>query len=205
MPACEESLMRSSCKAAGETHVRCRSLGSVIPPVAVCIPGLHPTTTTSRCDMRVHVRKYRWEHFSSLSQKLKALELFHWSAAERPAPKQDVVFVVVLHVFSALSQGIQIQLLLSVMYPLVNAAFGHLYPASLFHWCEVKKHIMTWQDVTRSKYAFTGSLRIIGEEHGLETLSVSDLFASFSTFDCRHFSELFFFLPSKKQLKYLNL
>lgn len=105
--------------------------------------------------------------------------------------------LLLFFMFSQFSQGIQIQLLLSVMYPLVNAAFGHLYPGSLFNLCEVKKHIRTWQDVTRSKYTFTGSLRLIGEEHGLETVSVSDLFASFSTFGCRHFSKLFFFSPQK--------
>lgn len=69
MPASEESLMRSSCKAAGDPHVSCRSLASVIPLMAICVPGLHLSTTTSRCEMCVQ----RWAHFSLLSEKLKAI------------------------------------------------------------------------------------------------------------------------------------
>lgn len=139
MPASEESLMRSSCKAAGEMHVSCRSLVSVIPPVAICVPGLHPSTTTSRCEMCIHVRKdSRGESTSAhFHRSSKLLNCFTEVQQKELHPNKMLFCLLLFFMFSRLSQGwngiIQIQLLLSVMYPLVNTAFGHLFPDSLFH------------------------------------------------------------------------
>ncbi len=88
--------------------------------------------------------------------------------------------------------------------PLVNAAFGiYILPG---YFIDVRWRSILWHGKTLPGVSthLLDRWELLEKNMALKTLSVSDLFASFSTFDCRHFSELFFFLPSKKQFKYLK-